>query len=119
MKKSILYILCILISNVAISQQSKNISGKVYDAYTKEAIQGAVITDAKTKITTKENGSFSMASSEPIITVTALGYESKTVSISSENIAIALHPSQYILDQVVVTANKTNEKRMKLISVYE
>jgi outer membrane cobalamin receptor len=52
-----------------------------------------------------------MASSEPIITVTALGYESKTVSISSENIAIALHPSQYILDQVVVTANKTNEKR--------
>ena len=66
MKKSILYILCILISNVAISQQSKNISGKVYDAFTKEAIQGAVIADAKNKIITKENGSFSRKNTRTI-----------------------------------------------------
>ena len=111
MKKSILYILCILISNVAISQQGKNISGKVYDAFTKEAIQGAVIADAKNKITTKENGSFSITTNETKITVTAVGYEPKSISISSENLAIALNPSQNILDQVVVTANKTNEKR--------
>ena len=111
MKKSILYILCILISNVAISQQGKNISGKVYDAFTKEAIQGAVIADAKNKITTKENGSFTITTNETKITVTAVGYEPKSISISSENLAIALNPSQNILDQVVVTANKTNEKR--------
>ena len=111
MKKSILYILCILISNVAISQQVKNITGKVYDAFTKEAIQGAVIADTKTKIATKENGSFTITTNETKITVTAVGYEPKSISISSENLAIALNPSQNILDQVVVTANKTNEKR--------
>jgi hypothetical protein len=107
MKKSILYILCILISNVAISQQGKNITGKVYDAFTKEAIQGAVIADANTKIATKENGSFSITTNEAKLTVAALGYEPKTISVSSENLAIALNPSQNILDQVVVTANKT------------
>ena len=103
MKKLILYILCILISNVAISQQGKNITGKVYDAFTKEAIPGAVIADTKTKIATKENGSFIITTNETKITVTAVGYEPKTISVSSENLAIAINPSQNILDQVVVT----------------
>ncbi len=93
------------------SQQGKNISGKVYDAYTKEAIQGAIIADSKTKIATKGNGSFNINSSDSKITITALGYESKTITVVNEILAIALTPSQNYLEQVVVTTNRTNEKR--------
>jgi outer membrane receptor protein involved in Fe transport len=111
MKKLISYILCIVLSNTLFAQQNKSLTGKVYDIYTKEAIQGAVVSDAKNKTTTKENGSFNLNTSDSKITITAVGYETKTVSINAGTLAIALNPSQNILDQVVVTANKTNEKR--------
>jgi len=111
MRYKIIFIIQVIITNAAFAQQNKQISGKVFDAFTKESIIGAVIADSKSTVTTKENGSFSISSADATLTITAVGYEPKKVSVSSENIAIALNPSQNILEQVVVTANKTTEKR--------
>jgi len=111
MKKYFLYVALILISNISKGQGFKNLQGKVFDTYTKEAIQGAVVSDGKSKTTTKENGSFNLNTTDSKITVTAVGYETKLITITSNSISISLTASQKILDQVVVTANRTNEKR--------
>ncbi len=111
MKKAILYILFLLVSHFAFSQQGKTISGKVYDAITKEPIQGAIISGSKTKTTSSENGSFSLNISDKGIIISAVGYETKIIAISDNKTDFSLVPTQRVLDQVVVTANRTNEKR--------
>lgn len=93
------------------SQINNLVSGKVFDAITKEPIQGAVFSAVSNKTISKENGSFSFQATGRSITINAVGYDSKTIEITNINLAISLSPSQKILDQVVVTANRTNEKR--------
>ncbi len=93
------------------SQINNLVSGKVFDAITKEPIQGAVIAALSTKTISNENGSFNLQTNSNKIIINAVGYDAKTIDITSKNLAISLSPSQKILDQVVVTANRTNEKR--------
>jgi iron complex outermembrane recepter protein len=100
-----------MLSAIGHSQLNSFISGKVFDAITKEPIQGAVVSAVSNKTISKENGSFSFQATGRSITINAVGYDSKTIEISNKNLAISLSPSQKILDQVVVTANRTNEKR--------
>ena len=100
-----------MLSAIGHSQLNSFISGKVFDAITKEPIQGAVVSAVSNKTISKENGSFSFQATGRSITINAVGYDSKTIEITNKNLAISLSPSQKILDQVVVTANRTNEKR--------
>jgi outer membrane receptor protein involved in Fe transport len=100
-----------MLSVIGYSQLNSFISGKVFDAITKEPIQGAVVSTVSNKTISKENGSFSFQATGRSITINAVGYDSKTIEITNKNLAISLSPSQKILDQVVVTANRTNEKR--------
>jgi len=100
-----------MLSAIGHSQLNSFISGKVFDAITKEPIQGAVVSAVSNKTISKENGSFIFQATGRSITINAVGYDSKTIEISNKNLAISLSPSQKILDQVVVTANRTNEKR--------
>ncbi len=93
------------------SQINNLVSGKVFDAITKEPIQGAVIAALSIKTISNENGSFNLQTNSNKIIINAVGYDAKTIDITSKNLAISLSPSQKILDQVVVTANRTNEKR--------
>ncbi len=93
------------------SQINNLVSGKVFDAITKEPIQGAVIAALSTKTISNENGSFNLQTNSNKIIINAVGYDAKTIDITNKNLAISLSPSQKILDQVVVTANRTNEKR--------
>jgi len=100
-----------MLSAIGHSQLNSFISGKVFDAITKEPIQGAVVSAVSNKTISKENGSFNFQATGRSITINAVGYDSKTIEITNKNLAISLSPSQKILDQVVVTANRTNEKR--------
>ena len=93
------------------SQINNLVSGKVFDAITKEPIQGAVIAALSIKTISNENGSFNLQTNSNKIIINAVGYDAKTIDITNKNLAISLSPSQKILDQVVVTANRTNEKR--------
>ena len=93
------------------SQINNLVSGKIFDAITKEPIQGAVIAALSIKTISNENGSFNLQTNSNKIIINAVGYDAKTIDITSKNLAISLSPSQKILDQVVVTANRTNEKR--------
>ena len=93
------------------SQINNFITGKVYDAITKEPIQGAFVSALSSKTISKENGSFNLQTNSNRITINAIGYDAKIIEITNQNLAISLSPSQKILDQVVVTANRTNEKR--------
>jgi len=111
MKKLVFVICLFILSVIGHSQLNSFISGKVFDAITKEPIQGAVVSAVSNKTISKENGSFSFQATGRSITINAVGYDSKTIEISNKNLAISLSPSQKILDQVVVTANRTNEKR--------
>ncbi|MEI6584685.1 MAG: TonB-dependent receptor [Sediminibacterium sp.] len=110
--KKVVFVICLfMLSAIGHSQLNSFISGKVFDAITKEPIQGAVVSAVSNKTISKENGSFSFQATGRSITINAVGYDSKTIEISNKNLAISLSPSQKILDQVVVTANRTNEKR--------
>ena len=93
------------------SQINNLVSGKVFDAITKEPIHGAIIAALSIKTISNENGSFNLQTNSNKIIINAVGYDAKTIDITSKNLAISLSPSQKILDQVVVTANRTNEKR--------
>ncbi len=93
------------------SQINNLVSGKIFDAITKEPIQGAVIAALSIKTISNENGSFNLQTNSNKIIINAVGYDAKTIDITNKNLAISLSPSQKILDQVVVTANRTNEKR--------
>jgi outer membrane receptor protein involved in Fe transport len=87
-------------------------TGKVFDAASKEPIQGAAVTDRNNHTTlTDANGSFSLLSSAKNIAVTAVGFETRTIALTKGILAIALEPSDKELQQVVVTANRTAEKR--------
>jgi outer membrane receptor protein involved in Fe transport len=87
-------------------------TGKVFDAASKEPIQGAAVTDRNNHTTlTDANGSFTLLSSAKNIAVTAVGFETRTIALTKGILAIALEPSDKELQQVVVTANRTAEKR--------
>jgi hypothetical protein len=86
-----------------------SISGKVVDAETNESLAFANITFNGINdrgVISDINGSFFYKSNQPInsIRVTYLGYQDKTINISSEdNVLIKLKPSLENLNEVVIT----------------
>jgi outer membrane receptor protein involved in Fe transport len=111
MKKSIFLIYITILCSFGKAQLNTFISGKIYDVITKEPIPGAIISAISSKTISNENGCFRIQTNNRKITIKAIGYDLTTVDITKKNLAISLSPSQKILDQVVVTANRTNEKR--------
>ena len=97
----------------AFSQQSDRIvSGKVYDAISKEPIQGAVIATQGGKTAVSDaRGDFHLAIHNSLITVSSVGFDTSIVEANGDKLAIALSPANKQLQQVVVSANRTAEKR--------
>ena len=94
------------------AQKSRAVSGKVFDAVNKEAIPLATITDGEGhKTISDQGGNFLLLTNAKILTVTTIGYQVLTVKITEGIIAIALQPAASQLNQVVVSANRTAEKR--------
>jgi outer membrane receptor protein involved in Fe transport len=112
MKKIFLLSTIVLSLITSYSQQAITLTGKVFDAISKEPIQGAVISDSKNNcVTTDANGKFSINTTDKKISISSVSFETKTIAVASNTLAISLQPSNKELQQVVVTANRTAEKR--------
>jgi len=106
-----LFIFAITISSSA--QTNKILSGKVFDAISKEPIQGAIISDSKNHSAISDTyGFFSIITSDKNISISSVSFKTLTLAVNqNKNISISLEPSNSDLDKVVVTANRTAEKR--------
>jgi outer membrane receptor protein involved in Fe transport len=95
-----------------LAQQDILLTGKVYDAISKEPVQGALITDdAHLSVITDASGSFHIKTSGKRLIITSMGFEDRMVNIDGSILSIALQPADKQLQQVVVSANRTAEKR--------
>lgn len=94
------------------AQQTPVIQGKIYDAITKEPITDASVTDTRSNTATSgASGKFKLATGAKSIQISFMGYITQTVEVKGETLAIALQPSNLELQRVVVSANRTAEKR--------
>lgn len=111
--KNILFLITILVINQSVlSQNNTIIKGKVIDAFTKEPLQNVTISDKKTITTSTTNGSFIISTAKDTITVSYIGYETQTLPIHHNQTAlIQLIQTNNLLQQVIVTGNKTAQKR--------
>jgi iron complex outermembrane receptor protein len=112
MKKSIFFIYTLFIASNVFAQHIPALHGKVFDAVTKEPITAATITDTTgTAVISNTDGSFKITTAAKIIKITSVGYQTRSVEARNGTLAIALQPSTSQLHQVVVSANRTSEKR--------
>lgn len=95
--------------------QEITIEGKVVDNITKEPILGATILIKNTNkgTTTNELGEFILKSVKlPVnISTSFLGYKTKKVSVNKTNLIIYLETADNRLDEVVVSASRTQKRR--------
>jgi iron complex outermembrane receptor protein len=109
MKKIIFFIGILFFTGNVFAQ---TIRGKIFDAVTKEPIAAATISDTTgTAVTSGTDGSFKITSIAQTLKITSVGYQARLVAVKGDMIAIALQPATSQLNQVVVSANRTAEKR--------
>ena len=87
------------------------VKGKIVDAGTNEPVQGATVycshEGCKSTVVTNLHGEFEMKCSHcKSVSVTSIGYAAQSVDVSSNGNLISLVPSQSLLQQVVVSANR-------------
>lgn len=113
MRNFIFIIVSILAVGSAYPQNGKAIKGKVYDAESKEALQYATITDEHNMIVFSDaSGGFSIITSDSLLHISYTGYESTKRKAAGESLlAVALRVSTSNLEQVIVSANRTPQKR--------
>jgi len=93
------------------SYAQQAISGKVYDIYTQTPIKDAgLYSNGKLLSSTDINGSFSLNCANCTVTVTAMGYEAQTIPVKNGSIQlmIGLTAASYNLNEVMVSAGKSN-----------
>jgi TonB-linked SusC/RagA family outer membrane protein len=114
--KAIMYVMSLLLFQIsAIAQNS--IKGKVTDASTGSAIVGATITVVKSKqnAATDAKGDFTIvANTGDQLTISSVGYASKTIVINNDVLLIQLSTTSSELDEVVVTALGIKREKKKL-----
>jgi iron complex outermembrane recepter protein len=84
-------------------------SGVVFDALTKEPLPGVSIRAAggSSGTVTDRSGAFRLPSTPAQVTVSAIGYQSQTVSLQAgQSLRLGLQPAVEDLQTVVVTANR-------------
>lgn len=117
MRKIYITLFFFLLSLVAFSQKA-SVTGKVIDAQTKEPVVGvAVVADEKNGVITDVNGNFILELDPGAYTIVfqIIGYasEDKKVNLKQgtiESINISLVPSSSMLDEMVVSAGKFEQK---------
>lgn len=106
-----LSILLSISGSVAFAQ--KNLTIKVVDAATNQPLQGATVTNLQNDLhrVTNANGSFSLPESSDSVSVSFVGYDSKTTTVNQQKNIISLSPSFANLNEVVVSGNNELQKR--------
>ena len=113
MRKIIIVLLSMLLIIQLEAQSLRTITGKVFDALSKEPLSGASITDNQQHKTVSDaTGRFSIVTADNSLTINFTGFQQQTVSIAhSTEITISLKALTINLEQVVVSANRTTQKR--------
>lgn len=95
--------------------QAYIIKGKVVDAVTREAISGAsVMTGDGAGVATDARGNFSLSADKGArLVVSATGHRQTTVTAANSRITVELVPTENRLQEVVVSGNRTLEKRIE------
>jgi len=113
MKTLVSFITILFFTASAIAQ--KGFSGKVYNADTKEPVAGAtiVLTGTNKSIVSDVNGGFTLPTKAgTTLLISSIGFNSLEVTLSAESkMNIALQPSSKDLDELVVTASRTAQRR--------
>lgn len=90
-------------------------AGKIYNAYTKEPIAGATIQikGSDKKFTSDVSGAFTLPDKNAAaIVVSSIGYTTSEETIpTTGTLSVALVPSEKPLDELIVTANRTLQRR--------
>ncbi len=106
--------LALLVSQAALAQHS-SLTGRVFDATTKEPLVGATVRtpDGKTGTSTNNSGYFSLPTDAAQVVVSAIGYQSFTLTPTADGQAlrVALSPTVEDLQTVVVTASREAQLR--------
>lgn len=102
-------ILCLLLGQRSYCQMT--ISGKIFDAETKEALAGVTIFDPGTQngAVSNNNGCFTLTTTSGIdsLQIRFIGYSTSHIKTNlKENMLIALMPLANSMQEVVVTANR-------------
>ena len=110
--KKIFFLSAVTLLTMAATAQ-KNIKGKIYDAVTREALQGASVTDAhQHTVVADGEGNFSLRTADDVLTISYTSYRVQTVRVSNQPVLnIALQPMDKDLQQVVVSASRSAQKR--------
>jgi len=113
MKRFIIFIYILLCGICgAFAQVPPAIHGKIFDAITKEPIAGATINDQKgTSTTSDATGTFKITTDATNLQVSFIGYSTRNIVVKGEILAIALQSSTTELQKIVISANRTAEKR--------
>lgn len=106
MKQVYILFLCILSSPYLFGQVRK---GKVYDADTKEPLSGATIKAQDIILQSGTDGSFSIPEGVNEIEISFTGYFTRKVT--NDHLRIALTKNSNNMQEVVVSANRTLQKR--------
>ncbi|WP_040006399.1 TonB-dependent receptor [Fibrisoma limi] len=90
------------------------VSGKIVDARTKEALIGATVTIKGTTngSTTDQNGQFNLVTGQKLpftVTVSFVGYQTKDVVVSDNNVDILLEEAANQLADVTITSRRRQE----------
>jgi outer membrane receptor protein involved in Fe transport len=95
-------------------QAQNRIKGRIFDAVSKEGIEGATIMvkGSSKGVASDPSGGFTLEASGKVeLVISAMGYTSKTVEASGSSILVALPPSGNRLQEIVVSGNRTAQKR--------
>ncbi|MGN6211323.1 TonB-dependent receptor [Parafilimonas sp.] len=109
MKGIIIFLFFSFTALMAVAQHS--VSGKVFDAVSKEAINGATINSGNKTVVSDIYGKFTINTRDSILKIGSTGYAIATIKITGSDMAVALQPSVYELAQVIVSASRTAQKR--------
>ncbi len=87
---------------------AQTVSGKVFDAQTKEPLAGITIQVPNTTVgtTTNESGHFSLQTDSQTLTVSGVGYRKQSVSVTNKPLLISIESSVEDLQTIVVTGNR-------------
>ncbi|NIM34359.1 MAG: TonB-dependent receptor [Hydrotalea flava] len=90
-------------------------SGTVLDAVTKQALQGATITDFANHhiYLTDANGNFSIPTKTDSISVTCIGYYPKKIKTTNQG-RILLTPSFSNLNEIIISGSRETQKRTEV-----
>ena len=112
--KIVIFIVALLATTTGYAQSQTSITGTITDRQTGEALPFAYITDLSNKQSTVTDiqGHFALAANVGVdsLQVNIMGYEPSVV-LARPSLVIKMHASTISLNEVIVSANREQEKR--------